>query len=90
MVEQGKSRATAVLLAVFLSFWSFLYTYRLAKWKFWLGCGLVIGTWAASLVANLSEPGHHSPLGAVWFLAAFGVWVWAIVDRSITSLDDVQ
>ena len=33
--RQGKSKTTAVLLAVFLSQWSWVYTYRDNAWKFW-------------------------------------------------------
>jgi len=87
-LNQGKSRATAVLLAVFLSFWSFLYTFREAKWKFWLGGGLVIGTFLVDTVDAIARPDHNSLLGFVWFMTSFGVWVWAIIDRSITPLDD--
>ena len=39
-----KSRTTAVLLAVFLGFWTWLYTYQKDKLKFWLNLGLSIIT----------------------------------------------
>lgn len=44
-----KSKTTAVLLAVFLSFWTWLYTYKVDSWKFWLNLALsvlTIGIWA--------------------------------------------
>lgn len=37
----SKSKTTAVLLACFLSFWTWLYTYKKNTWKFWVG--LVVG-----------------------------------------------
>tara|TARA_Y100000310_G_C20480884_1_gene714615 strand:+ start:224 stop:475 length:252 start_codon:yes stop_codon:yes gene_type:complete len=40
---RGKSKTTAILLAVFLSHWAWVYTYRDNSWKFWLSfiCGLL-------------------------------------------------
>ena len=35
-----KNKKTAVLLAVSLSWWTWLYTYKKDAWKFWLGLGL--------------------------------------------------
>ena len=34
---KGKSKTTAILLAVFLSFFTWLYTYKDDAWKFWVG-----------------------------------------------------
>jgi hypothetical protein len=39
-----KSKTTAVLLAVFLSFWTWVYTYKTDAWKFWLNLSLSILT----------------------------------------------
>jgi hypothetical protein len=73
-----------VLLAVFLSFWSFLYTYRSSAWKFWLGLGLSVGSFILALIIGGAA---HSVFGAiVFYLIALGVWIWAIVDRSTTAL----
>src|SRR4051794_31413280 len=38
----GKSKTTAVLLAVFLSFWTWCYTYKTNTAKFWTGLALCI------------------------------------------------
>lgn len=43
-VFTAKSKTTAVLLAVFLSFWTWCYTYKRDAWKFWLNLGLSIAT----------------------------------------------
>lgn len=40
----GKSKIAAILLAVFLGFWTWLYTYKVDGWKFWLGLGVSIVT----------------------------------------------
>lgn len=77
---QPKSRGTAVVMAVFLSFWAFLYTYSRSRWKFWLGLGLD----SSAMAVNVTT---HAPFtGPVWFLVSLGVWIWAIVDRSVTPL----
>ena len=44
-----KDKTVAVLLAVFLGFWTWLYTYKKDAWKFWLNLGLTVvtfGLWA--------------------------------------------
>jgi hypothetical protein len=80
----AKSRTAAVLLAVFLSFWSFLYTYRTSAWKFWLGLGLTVFSF---IVGEIIVSTTNNPAGAVaWSLVALGVWIWSIVDRSTTPL----
>jgi len=35
--ERVKSRGVAVFLAIILSYWSWLYTYKKDSWKFWVG-----------------------------------------------------
>ena len=47
-----RQRPDAILLAVFLAFWMWIYTYKVDAWKFWLNLGLTVvtlGIW--SLVA---------------------------------------
>jgi predicted nucleic acid-binding Zn ribbon protein len=45
LVKTGrKSKTTAVLLAVFLGFWAWLYTYKKDGRKFWLNLGLTVVT----------------------------------------------
>jgi hypothetical protein len=80
----AKSRKAAVLLAVFLSFWSFLYTYRTAAWKFWLSLGLAVGGYI--LVWALNSATNSLAGTFIWAAIALGVWIWAIVDRSTTPL----
>ena len=42
--KSSKDKNTALLLALFLGFWTYLYTYKKDKVKFWLAVGLVIPT----------------------------------------------
>ena len=40
----SKDKTVALLLAIFLSFWTWLYTYQKDSWKFWLNLVLTIIT----------------------------------------------
>lgn len=58
----GKSKTTAVVLAVFFGFWSWLYTFKVNKNKFFAGIGAgVISTvfLIAYLVANSSRQVYY-------------------------------
>lgn len=69
-----KSRTVAVLLAVFLAFWTWLYTYRKDWLKFWLG--LAADTIGALLfLLTESSPWVYTGLGLV-----VAVWAWSVVD----------
>jgi hypothetical protein len=61
-----------VLLAVFLSFWTWLYTFQRDAAKFWWGLGLAI----FGLITALFIIGDFILLG---------VWIWAIVDTAKKS-----
>lgn len=67
---QNKSKTAAVLLAVFLSFWTWLYTYKRDYAKFWVGMGLQIAGFILLLAFGLGA--------LVWL----GVWIWAVVDTA--------
>ena len=41
----AKDKSVSVILAIFLSFWTWLYTYRIDAWKFWVGIALSILLW---------------------------------------------
>ena len=65
-----RSKRRAVLLAVFLSFWTWAYTYRRDRKKFW--AGLLVA------IAGLCVPVTY--LGTMVMLA---VWCWAIADTVV-------
>ncbi len=68
----GKSKVVAMLLAVLLGFWTWLYTYKKDGWKFWVGLGAgLVNFFLTILTLGL-------PLG-------LGLWVWAIVDTATKS-----
>ena len=82
--SRGRDKTVAILLAVFLSGWAWLYTYRVNAAKFWIYIAvsfvffvIFIPVWAAS--DDLLDPA--AVLGLVLnYLVAFGFWVWAIID----------
>ena len=79
----GKSKTTAVLLAVFLSFWTWLYTFKRDSTKFWIGLGAGIGGFVLRIVLEASSTVALNIIGALAFFAcSLGVWIWAIVDAS--------
>jgi hypothetical protein len=97
----GKSKTTAVLMAVFLSAWTWVYTWKVNSKKFWIAAGLWVvqiilysvgGSEAATrLVCNQSGGGcafkSGSGGGLILFgwLIALGIWLWAIIDASTKS-----
>ena len=63
----AKDKTIAILLAVFLGPWTWLYTFEKDQQKFWIG----LGTSIAGLVLTVVFIG---------FFALLGVWIWSIVD----------
>jgi hypothetical protein len=91
----GKSKSTAVLLAVFLGFWSWLYTYRANKVRFWTG--LSVSTPALFLLAYGFGSDNYGLDGSVRIVGSYGAvqvsqwafvvtlvafWVWSVVDAA--------
>jgi Double zinc ribbon len=91
-----KAKTVAVLLAVFLGYWTWVYTYRKNTWKFW--AGLVVGL-PAFIIFNIGVIPHNSVeydangnylgLGGLHFannilipalLIILIVRIWAIID----------
>ncbi|MDA8398965.1 MAG: hypothetical protein M0008_02785, partial [Actinomycetota bacterium] len=64
----------SILLAVFLSFWAWAYTYRRDRFKFWVG--LVVAT-----------GGMFVPVESLGTVMVTGVWIWAIADAVVKSAD---
>ena len=63
-----KSKSTAVLLAVFLSFWTWIYTYKRDAWKFWINLVLSVLTlgiwgifisWPWAIIDAAIKPGDY-------------------------------
>ncbi len=73
-----RSKAASVLLAVFLSYWTWLYTYKKDTWKFWLSFALIV----ANIILIIVTFG-------IWLIVAWliigGIWIWAIVDTAVKN-----
>ena len=79
MKEESKNKEVSLLLAIFLSFWTWLYTVEKDWWKFVVG--LVVGIGGAFLVFYLEET-VSVPFIVLPALNC-AVWIWAIVDVAI-------
>jgi zinc-ribbon domain len=64
-----RSKGVAILLAVFLGGWTWLYTYKRDAKKFWIGFGMAV---VGAILAIIF-------IGYLFFLA---IWIWAIVDTA--------
>jgi len=66
--SNSKSKTTAVILAIFLGFWSWLYTYKKDYKKFWIYLGIIlIGATGFGILINK----YPSTL-----LVNYGTWIW--------------
>ena len=74
----AKSKTAAILLAIFLGFFTWLYTYREDSAKFWIVAGVSI----VNFILGIATTG-------IWFFIGFfigiGLWIWAIVDTASKS-----
>lgn len=68
---ERKDKTAAILLAVFLGFWTWLYTYKKDAWKFWLCLGLHL---------TIFNPLWTWLLG---FLPNLALHVWAVIDVAV-------
>lgn len=76
----AKSKVAAVLLAIFLGFWTWLYTYREDGVKFWIALGASVGN-VLLLILTLG-------LWIFFFwIPIFGLWIWPVIDAATKSDD---
>lgn len=73
-----KDKTVAVLLAVFLGFWTWLYTYQDDKVYFWIHLGVFGG------LVLLALPTFFMTLFLlpVW---GFASWLWALIDTAVKT-----
>ena len=63
-----KKKTTSILLAVFLSGWTWLYTYDRDRKKFWIFIGAGFVAFFLTITAGIGV------------LIGLGTWIWSIVD----------
>jgi hypothetical protein len=87
-MNHGKSKLVSILLAVFLTFFTWLYTYKKDGWKFWLGLFLsaIPGFTAAIFLVFYITNVAWLPDDVLIFLSTalpMTIWAWAILDSAI-------
>ncbi len=63
----AKDKTVALLLAIFLAFWTWIYTYEKDAWKFWLNLALSIvtfgiwgiGAWIWAIIDVATKPDSY-------------------------------
>ena len=72
-----KDKSVAILLAVFLMAWTWVYTYKRDAVKFWIGG--VLGLIGIATVWLF-----------VGFFVLLGLWLWAIIDTAVKPVTYYQ
>ena len=93
-----KSKTAAIILAIFVGFWAWLYTYGKNAKKFWISIGvnaamvIIILAYFLSVLSNaISYDAYNVDFysGPIIVFSIFmniissGIWIWAIVDNSV-------
>ena len=96
----SREKSIAVIMAVFLSSWAYLYTYKYDAKKFWIStiagtAPLIISVIAFTVYEISYDEDVYIPAEAigtlfsvVWFFAALAIWITAIVVTA--TRDDSQ
>lgn len=82
-----KSKTVAVLLAVFLGFWAFLYTFKADKLKFFIALASIFVFFGLGTLVNFlsftSGGKNLLALDVFGWLLLFGLWLWAVINVAI-------
>jgi|WetSurMetagenome_2_1015567.scaffolds.fasta_scaffold129495_3 hypothetical protein len=78
--RETRVKTTAILCAVYLGPWTWLYTHKRDYWKFWPA--IIIGFGGYSAFTLLALP---SLLRLLWVLACLAIWITAIVDTVLRN-----
>jgi hypothetical protein len=77
---EKRAKTTAILLAIFLGPWTWLYTYKKDHWKFFPSILIDLGGWAAwaLLPEQLSSVVH-----SFWLPAFLAIWLIAVITSAV-------
>lgn len=93
-----KSKAVAVILAVFFGYWTWLYTYARNNMKFWsmmgvfavifiiniaYSCSMVQDAMSGNIYPDNYFSGGFLVFMVISYFVYFASWVWAIVDNAL-------
>ncbi|MBC8388050.1 MAG: zinc ribbon domain-containing protein [Actinobacteria bacterium] len=70
---QNKDKTIAIILAIFLGFWTWIYTWQKDQWKFWVSLGITLGITIITL-------GYGGFIGIAF-------WIWSIIDVSVKPIE---
>ena len=76
-----KSKKIAIFLAIILSIFSWIYTYRKNYKKFWISLSLTIFFMALGLILFI----YYNIELNFPYVINLGFWIWAIVDNSVRN-----
>ena len=87
MPTSRKNKTVSILLAMFLTYWTWLYTYKRDGWKFWLGLilsGLPIITATIFMEFYISNVSWLSDQVLIYLSYALPIVIWllAIIDTA--------
>lgn len=77
-IKRPKSKETAIVLAVLLSYWTWIYTWN-EDWQKWI---IALLFPPVAFILNKSI--------YIFYLISLGVWIWAIIDRAVKPREQYQ
>jgi ribosomal protein L40E len=86
-----KNKSVAVILSIFFSFWSWLYTYKINYKKFWITFSIIFGYFFTIIIIIISVPfdaasifsNYGTWIWLFWLLLSGSIWLWALLDNSL-------
>ncbi len=81
-IARVKSKAAAIILAVFFGYWSWLYTYKMDSRKFWFFFCLMLVS-AVGVVMSIDSSLELTNAGTwiwVYFLVSIASYIWALTN----------
>ncbi len=86
-----KNKSAAVILSIFFSYWSWLYTYKINLKKFWVSLSIIF-IYIISIISISVSFGFENVfmyygtwVWFFWIILSGSIWLWALLDNSIKS-----